>query len=244
MAHAAGVERSPNRETIFAHHVGNLLALAHSPERRMPTMNDAVICSFCGSERPGSARFCSKCGNELATSTRESPEDFGFVCSRCGLKMLQPSLVCSSCGNPVGSADNISGEDGSDEQSVLYDAVAALEELLVPGGSTILVGGSSRRGQRRIEIVTDDSGRFPLDDHAELIELLTELISEECYLRSDVQLEQGPAVCVWHMVGGALFPLKADHAGAVLQFQNGLWPTGGTSDFAVGDAPPIDIDPQ
>jgi membrane protease subunit (stomatin/prohibitin family) len=51
-----------------------------------------IKCSNCGAENPGDAKFCAKCGTQMAV---------GVKCGKCGNMNDGTAKFCSNCGNPL-----------------------------------------------------------------------------------------------------------------------------------------------
>ena len=57
----------------------------------MPSEN--VVCSVCGAQNPGAARFCGDCGTPLA-----------LACPACGAPIVSGKRFCNACGEQLTAA--------------------------------------------------------------------------------------------------------------------------------------------
>jgi hypothetical protein len=133
--------------------------------------------------------------------------------------------------------------DIAEDESYFHDVVSALEDLMAPEATTILYGGPPKKRPMRLEVFADEQGAITWDDREGLVRLLSDVATWEGYLRSEVRGEQSTNVCIWHVVNGGIFPLKAEHASAVADYQAPLLPTEGESTipYEVADAPLLGV---
>ncbi|MCH5163759.1 MAG: zinc-ribbon domain-containing protein [Clostridiales bacterium] len=76
-------------------------------------------CSVCGTELPNDAKFCSKCGSNVAEQPNEANNNIVY-CSNCG-KPVDPSLpYCLNCGFKVEGNNAIPEKVGFVEAYRLY----------------------------------------------------------------------------------------------------------------------------
>jgi hypothetical protein len=186
-----------------------------------------AFCPACGSPATTGARYCIECGNSVALNPKVGPSS----CDVCGNEVSVGARFCSSCGNDVDHEGEI------DVSSVL----ARLQRQLAPFGPIVLLEGSRSRRPRRLALLSDNQGLLTEGDQQGFMTFLAELLVWDGYLHGILSIGGQPASCVWHIVNGDLFPLRADHARAVLLYHEDLSMVAPTFD-TIGettDAPPI-----
>ena len=102
------------------------------------------VCSNCGTENPGSAKFCSECGSVLAA-----------VCPVCGAPNGPGGKFCNECGSPLDGA----GADGTTARSASSGAPVA-ERRLVSVLFADLVGFTELSESRDPEEVRELLSRY------------------------------------------------------------------------------------
>jgi class 3 adenylate cyclase/tetratricopeptide (TPR) repeat protein len=87
-------------------------------------------CSSCGHSHPDSAKFCPKCGAEIATR-----------CGACGAELLRAANFCAECGAATGPAEQV-----AEKERPLRDVRAYTPKHLA---DKILQGKSALEGERK-----------------------------------------------------------------------------------------------
>lgn len=90
--------------------------------------------------------------------------------------------------------------------------------------------GPSVRRRVHVELVADSGGLLSYEDWGRATAVLSELIEHEGYIYADISQPEAQGACVWHILNGDVFGLRADHAEAVLFYFDSLLPTSWTRD--------------
>jgi hypothetical protein len=191
------------------------------------------VCKLCGSRAGLGEHTCATCGAAMPSSGEDARprESDTTACAVCGLDLVITAAFCSACGNPIDSPDQIS----------VPRALNALERILTPGGSTVLLENPLRKRFKRVEVYANEMGQFGLADRDLLVEVLTEVLAWDGYLHSEVTLGNEFFSCVWQIINGGIFALSDEHASALLYYFDPLLPEGTIADEAddTADAPSL-----
>ncbi len=154
-----------------------------------------------------------------------------MTCEICGNEVSVDARFCGSCGNEVGDGD-------------IADAALILDALhgqLAPFGTVVLLEGGGARRPRALRLGLDHEGLLTEADQQRFVDLLTEILVWDGFLHAVMMVSGTPQSCVWHVVNGDLFALRAGHAMAVLLYYDALAVTdpNGQLIWEVADAQPI-----
>lgn len=173
-----------------------------------------LSCGTCGAALRAGARFCVACGNPAAAGSAE----VGPRCGQCGAALGPGQPFCSGCGAATGAR-----EAATDE--VAGSVVRALEGVLAPYGSVVLVERPGQKRSRRCEVAANERGQLGAVELERIVPLLEETLVWDGFLFAEVRAERTPGVqCVWHVLNGDVFALDADHAVSLLVYLDVLRP--------------------
>jgi hypothetical protein len=88
-----------------------------------------------------------------------------------------------------------------------------------------LYGKPEKGRARRLEVKGNQFGRLTIQDRVSLGELLSKLVYQDTYLYSEVDIDDQPGRCLWHLISGGVFPLESVHAEFTLFYFDSLQPT-------------------
>lgn len=202
-------------------------AEARLTDQDQPVVGDRAAvnmkCIACGEPASEVAQYCGLCGAKLPGQQR---------CFACGTPLLLGANFCPSCGNEV--------NESNDEEDYVSEAVAALADLACPNGLIILYDGREKH-RMRIEVTVRPDGAIPSDQYGVLVESLQDISIREGYLVVDVRIDGNIGTCVWHIIGGGIFGLVADHGVSVLLYYDSIWPGFSETDWSkMIDAPSLE----
>ena len=190
-------------------------------------------CRICGRNLPLEAKFCAACGNVTARSQSSATYNATLEtsCEECGGPLMPDSQFCPTCGKSVDEAGLVSVSKIIDE----------LKQIATPFGATVLSSKPERWKTQRVEVQADEDGLLAPSERERLHALLSKLLFQDSYLCSEVTVEDKSVLCVWHVIGGGAFPLKADHAESVLLLYESLLPKDSTVEESdeIVDAPSL-----
>lgn len=157
------------------------------------------------------------CGNPAID---QAPSSESLRCDGCGTFVLIEQQFCMNCGTPNPGAR-------VPLENLGLSVVAALQSVMIPYGSLVLVEKPGSKRSRRCEVRIDGDRRLSRDDLAQLLPLLEETLIWDGYLFAVIQgPDSPPASCVWHVLNGDLFGLSAEHASSLLMYLEALRPAG------------------
>jgi hypothetical protein len=114
---------------------------------------------------------------------------------------------------------------GAAPNEVAGSVIAALEGVLAPYASVVLVERPGQKRPRRCEIAADERGRIGDAELARFMPLLEDTLVWDGYLFAEVRAQAPPsAQSVWHVLNGDVFALDADHAASLLLYLDALRP--------------------
>jgi len=154
-------------------------------------------------------------------------------CWQCGAELPAGFRFCGNCG-----ADTEFAGDEPGEESLGDDVAAALEAVLGPHGTVVLVKRPGTKRPRRCQAGV--SPEIPGSGWGNFSVLLEETLLWDGFLFGEVA-NSGPQY-VWHVLDGRIFPLGAEHAAAALLYFEDLQPYGWSDVqlFRVLDAPSLE----
>jgi RNA polymerase subunit RPABC4/transcription elongation factor Spt4 len=177
------------------------------------------------------AKFCGRCGNSTidVAPLVQVEASSSRVCAACAGPLDDDAQFCPTCGAKSEDLDSL----------FVLEVVASLENIATPWGRTVISAEPLKNKIRRVELMVDEKGRFSPSDRQTLIQWLSEFIYLDSYMYGEVSLDGKPVWCAWHLIGGSVFPLAADHAEFVLVVYDSLLPSGITEvdPDQIGDAP-------
>ena len=88
-------------QTIMGHQALGHQALGNSIQRPIITNSDPSSCSRCGAAVPPAAKFCIRCGENIAVQ----PPSHSTTCLQCGAPLLPEAKFCNTCGAPQSVSD-------------------------------------------------------------------------------------------------------------------------------------------
>ena len=92
----------------------------------------------------------------------------------------------------------------------------------------------------RTEFYADEHGRFDEEMRTELASELERLLRSDAYLYAELNGDDGPYGCVWHVIENFMFPVTATHATALMERYPALMPSESTIN-ETEDAPDLSL---